>query len=151
MRVVRTRTASVPFHFQSGIWLRGWASSDNELSSFPEDDIVRLMLKYGSWRSRDQYTPAKRIRRKGRVVLINRYDLYRAQEMWGMNHERNVLHPRLTGNRIMYFIYHLLMVRLMQDGPGYRVPRSLYRPESILDLNPLITTSTMPGPAHKDI
>ena len=72
MRVVRTRTASVPFHFQSGMWLRGWVSSDNEPSSFPEDDIVRLTLKYRSWQLRKQYTAAKGIRRKGRVILINR-------------------------------------------------------------------------------
>lgn len=107
MRVVRTRTASVAFHFQSGMWLRGWVSRDNELSSFPEDDIVRLMLKYRSWQLRSQYTPAKGIRYKGRVILINRYDLDRAQEMQGMNQERDALHPRPTRSRIMYFIYDL--------------------------------------------
>lgn len=69
------------------------------------------MLKYGSWELMSEYTPAKGIRHKGRVVLINRYELYRPQEMQDMNHGKDVLHPRPTGSRLMYVVYGLPLQR----------------------------------------
>lgn len=48
MRFVRMKTARVPLHFQPRMWLRGWVLSAYELSSFPKDGMLRLMLKGGS-------------------------------------------------------------------------------------------------------
>jgi hypothetical protein len=113
---VRISTTRGTSYFTSGMWLPGRISGDHKLSSLSKEDIVRLMLKDGSWRLRSQYTLAKGIGFKIRALLVDTYDLYGPQKMWDMNHRREVLHP-LTEGRLIHSIP--LVAALMQDIPGY--------------------------------